>query len=173
MSRYVIKGAEGFEQTGTAAELWPDTSFPVTGPNQAWLNEAGAAPLHQYIPHDNRTERLEAVAPYLAADGRAYSVVVSPLPPPPPVPDWLRFNDALNQMPAIRQLLMTLKDLDLGAAMTLAVGLGQAAQGDPGTFIHVWPGILASGLISAETAAEVRALGASHDLPEEFVAALA
>jgi hypothetical protein len=169
---YTVKGAEGFEQTGTAAELWPDTSFPAAGPNQEWLASVGAVPLRQHLPHDPATERLQAVDPYMADDGAVYSVIVAPLPPPPPVPDWLRFNDAINRLPAIRQLLATLKEVDIGAAMTLAIGLGQAAQGSPGTFLHAWPAARAAGLVSPETAAEVEAIGRAHDLPEDFLAAL-
>lgn len=169
MSLYVINGPEGFERPGEASELWPETSFPPEGPNQDWLTEADAALVNEYLQHNGATEQLESVTPYLADDGIVYNVVVRPLPP---VPDWLSFNDAVNQLLEVRQLLIALKDMDMAAAMALAVGLGQAAQGDPKTFLHVWAGVRAAGLVSPETAAEVEVIGRAHHLPEPFLATI-
>jgi hypothetical protein len=55
----------------------------------------------------------------------------------------------------------------------LGAGLGQAAQGDPQTFSVAWTNARAVGLVSAELAGHVAAVGASYDLPAEFLAGLA
>jgi voltage-gated potassium channel Kch len=52
------------------------------------------------------------------------------------------------------------------------VGLGQAAQGDPQTFVVGWASARAAGLVSAELAAHVATVGAGYDLPADFLAQL-
>jgi hypothetical protein len=51
----------------------------------------------------------------------------------------------------------------------MGVGLGQAAQGDPTTFLAAWSDAMAAGLVSADLAARVQALAAEFDLPAGFI----
>jgi hypothetical protein len=51
----------------------------------------------------------------------------------------------------------------------LGVGLGQAAQGDAQTFSVAWASALSAGLVSPELATHVAELGATCDLPAEFL----
>lgn len=175
---YAIKAAqqqdgEGFSSFGTAQELWPDTSFPFDGPNQAWLDEYNAVRVLDFMPYNKFTERLNTVAPYGHTDGRVYNVVPEPLPEANAVvSEWIQFNDDLMSLPEAVALLNTLRDNNFGAALSLAVGLGQAALGTPATFVAVWWKLSAAGLITKEMAAQVQEIGARHNLPKSFLVSL-
>jgi len=56
--------------------------------------------------------------------------------------------------------------------LMLGVGLGQAAQGDPATFLAAWGQARASGLVSPELVEQVVNLAGGFDLPVEFLAGL-
>ena len=61
--------------TGTLRSLFPNTSFPATGPNDEWKTDNGVVDLLGHREHDDATQHLEAVDAYLE-DGVAYSVRV-------------------------------------------------------------------------------------------------
>lgn len=60
------------------------------------------------------------------------------------------------------------------AALGLGVGLGQVADnGDPRVFLDAWRMASERGLLTAELIAKVRRLATAHNLPADFVGALA
>lgn len=61
--------------TGTLQSLFPDISFPKTGPNEEWKAENGVVDLLMSRDFDESTQHLESVDAYLDG-GVAYTVRV-------------------------------------------------------------------------------------------------
>jgi hypothetical protein len=99
-------------------------------------------------------------------------VMVEAPPPPPPVPQWVQFGELLAADDAVNTMVATAASAAPVLHLMLGVGLGQAAQGDPKTFLAAWSTALASGLATPTLAAHVVDLGTSCDLPAEFLAQL-
>lgn len=66
--------------TGHYRELFPDTSFSQTGPNEQWFLENNCYMVSAYKIHDADTEQLVSSDPYLE-DGTVYTVRVETIPP--------------------------------------------------------------------------------------------
>jgi hypothetical protein len=92
MNYAIILGGEITEQ-GTATKLWPNTSF-VGLPDENFLSSHGAFVIQTSKTHNDETETLAEVAPYIE-DGVVYSVSVQPKPAQNPQPDWQGFYIAL------------------------------------------------------------------------------
>lgn len=105
------------------------------------------------------------------ANTQEWLLVEAP-PPPPPVPQWVQFGELLAADAAVNTMVATAAAATPVLHLMLGVGLGQAAQGDPKTFLAAWSTALASGLASPTLAAHVVDLGTSCDLPAEFLAQL-
>jgi hypothetical protein len=171
---YAIFTADKITATGTARELWPDTSHPSTGPAADWLAERNAARVRSDLPHDPATHFLRRVPPYLL-DGEVFNMEAverPPVEPAPPEPRWQEFRAALRGIPELQTLVATLATVDPIGHLAIGVGLGQAAQGDTSTFTGVWSELLAAGLVPPDLAAHVAALATTYDLPAEFVGVL-
>lgn len=73
---FVAKVIDGqIVDSGNLKFMFPDTSFPASGPDQEWMDENGIRPVKSWIAHDASTHRLNAVAPYLDGDD-VYTVEV-------------------------------------------------------------------------------------------------
>lgn len=59
-------------------EVFPNTSFPSTGPSTEFLIENSCLLVTVFLPYDSQTQKLEAVAPYIL-DDQVYTVQVVPL----------------------------------------------------------------------------------------------
>jgi hypothetical protein len=57
--------------------MFANTSFPESGPNDAFLKENDAYKVTSWLPHNSAAEKLVASIPYIN-DGVAYTVVVEP-----------------------------------------------------------------------------------------------
>lgn len=68
---------------GDYRELFPNTSFPVTGPNDDFYAENGFARVSTFKVHDRSTEMLIGCDPYLDGD-MVYTVQVVAKPEPTP-----------------------------------------------------------------------------------------
>jgi len=102
-----------------------------------------------------------------------WALVPLPAPPPPPaVAQWVQFAGMLAADPAVNQLVATAATAAPVLHLMLGVGLGQAADGNPVTFLAAWAQARASGLVPAPIAAEVAAMATMFDLPTDFVEAL-
>lgn len=55
-------------QMGSYKMLFPETSFPSTGPNDDFLAENNAKKVNLYKPYDRATEKLVPVDPYVDGD---------------------------------------------------------------------------------------------------------
>ena len=55
-------------QVGDYRELFPNTSFPASGPSDAWLAENNAKKVNLFKEHDSLTQKLAQVAPYVDGD---------------------------------------------------------------------------------------------------------
>jgi len=178
MTMYAILTADQITATGTARELWPDTSHPSTGPAADWLAERNAARVRSDLPHDPQTHYLRRVAPYLL-DGEVFNMEAverPPVEPAPPEPRWQEFAAALVLHPEVGPMVEAFLDALALNKKTLVgmiyVGLGQAAQGDGQTFSNAWTLATMQGFVAPELAAAVAALAVHYDLPAEFVGAL-
>ena len=52
--------------------LFPNTSFPKSGPDATWLAANGCAEVVKYLAYDSATQKNESVTPYLL-DGKVYT----------------------------------------------------------------------------------------------------
>lgn len=53
-------------------ELFPNTSFPTTGPNDEWYIENSCMKVNLSVPYDSNTQQLERCDPYIL-DGVVYT----------------------------------------------------------------------------------------------------
>jgi hypothetical protein len=66
---------------GDYKELFPNTSFPVTGPNDDFFTENNCLKVSQFKAHDRATEMLVGCDPY-EENGVVYTVEVQTRPDP-------------------------------------------------------------------------------------------
>ena len=104
---------------------------------------------------------------------RGWELVVLPPPEdPPPVPRWVEFAGALVTDAAVNGLVHSLEQQAPVLRSMIGVGLGQAAQGAPETFLAAWGQAVASGLVPQGLPAAMASLAVGFDLPAEFVEGL-
>lgn len=60
--------------------MFPDVSFPPSGPTAEWMAENSCLPVSVWLPYDPATQYLESVAPYVNGD-TVYTVQVAQLTP--------------------------------------------------------------------------------------------
>lgn len=58
--------------------MFPDTSFPSSGPNADFLAENSCLGVTVFKSHDSKTEKLVSVAPYIE-DNQVFTIAVEPL----------------------------------------------------------------------------------------------
>jgi hypothetical protein len=73
-----IINAGQVQQLGDYRALFPQTSFPPSGPSDEFLTENSALRVNAWKPHDAATQKLVACPPYIDGDW-AYTVQVEPL----------------------------------------------------------------------------------------------
>lgn len=111
------------------------------------------------------------------ATGNPKRLQWEPFTPPPPdpepvVPRWVEFGATLAADVPVNEWFRALFPQAPVLHGMLTVGLGQAAQGDPRTFLVAWAQAVAVDLVPLKLAESVAAMATSFDLPAEFVAAL-
>ena len=75
-----IVNGQTVEQVGDYQTLFPNTSFPSSGPTPEWMVENSCMYVTVWLPYDASTQYLESVAPYI--DGNTvYTVVVAQMTP--------------------------------------------------------------------------------------------
>ena len=85
-------------------------------------------------------------------------------------PRWIEFWDAL---PAdVDDLLEAARAVKVRLELGLAVGFGQAVQGDSRSFLAAWQSARSLGLVPTELVTGIQALAVAYDLPAEFMAGL-
>ena len=67
-------------QVGPYKELFPNTSFPPSGPSDEFLADNNAKRINLWRPYDANTEKLASCAPYIEGEW-VYTVTVEPLTP--------------------------------------------------------------------------------------------
>ena len=58
--------------------MFPNVSFPSTGPDAQWMQDNGCMGVTVFKPHDRVTQKLVDVEPYIE-DGQVFTVSVAPL----------------------------------------------------------------------------------------------
>lgn len=69
---------DAIEQTGELSVLFPNVSFPASGPEPEWMEEQGIVPVTYFKPYESLTHKLTPVEPYLE-NGEVFAVTVEPL----------------------------------------------------------------------------------------------
>lgn len=126
-------------------------------------------------PGDGYSMRRAAPVDDFVAGTRTIGWIVEPLPPAepePPEPRWIQFGTALVADGAVNQFIGGLAQAMPVLHLMLGVGLGQAAKGDPATFLAGWTGARAAGAVAPALLAHLTAMAAAYDLPAEFIAGL-
>jgi hypothetical protein len=59
-------------------EMFPQTSFPVSGPPDEFMQSNSCLHVTMFKPHDRTTEKMIAVAPYIEG-GQVFTVAIEPL----------------------------------------------------------------------------------------------
>jgi hypothetical protein len=75
-----IVNGQTVEQVGDYQVLFPNTSFPSSGPTPEWMAENSCLPVTVYLPYDPATQYLESVAPYINGE-YVYTVQVAQMSP--------------------------------------------------------------------------------------------
>lgn len=75
-----IVNGQTVEQVGDYQSLFPNTSFPSSGPTPEWMAENSCLPVTVYLPYDPATQYLESVAPYRNGD-TVYTIQVAQMNP--------------------------------------------------------------------------------------------
>ena len=73
-----ILNNDAIEQTGELSVLFPNVSFPASGPTPEWMAENGIVPVTYFKPHDRNAEKLVSANPYLEG-GEVFAVTVEAL----------------------------------------------------------------------------------------------
>jgi len=60
-----IVNGQTVEQVGNYQVLFPNTSFPSSGPTPEWMAENSCMYVNTYLPYDQATQVLTTVAPYI------------------------------------------------------------------------------------------------------------
>ena len=61
---------------GDYRDLFPETSFPVNGPDAGWMQENNCLYVTVWKAHDSRTQKLVSAEPYLE-NNQVYTVAVA------------------------------------------------------------------------------------------------
>lgn len=77
----IAKLENGNITVGDYRELFPNTSFPLTGPNDDFFTENGIMRVSSFKAHDRATQMLVACGAYVE-DGVVYTVEVQTRPEP-------------------------------------------------------------------------------------------
>lgn len=56
------------EEIADYSVLFPNTSFPATGPDDLFMVENSCMYVNTWLPYDQNTEKLVSVAPYIQSD---------------------------------------------------------------------------------------------------------
>lgn len=70
---YAIVKDSKIEKFGTLAEVFPNVSFPLAGPNDEFLAEHSAQKVLEMFDHDSAKAKLIYCDPYIQ-DGKVYMV---------------------------------------------------------------------------------------------------
>ena len=157
---------------GSASELWPETSFSGDIPHPSFLTEYNAVAIRSDATYDPATEFLQSAEPYLL-NGEVFNTIAAAIPPAPVIPQWVAFGAAIAGDAAVNTLVATAAQAAPVLHLMLGVGLGQAAQGDPQTFLAAWSAASAANLLTEELVDSLVSMGETYDLPESFLTAIA
>ena len=75
-----IVNGQTVEQVGDYQILFPNTSFPSSGPTPEWMVENSCMYVNTYLPYDQTTQVLTQVAPYIK-DAVVYTIQVEQMTP--------------------------------------------------------------------------------------------
>jgi len=75
-----IVNGQTVEQVGDYQVLFPNTSFPASGPTPEWMAENSCMYVNTYLPYDQTTQVLTQVAPYIK-DAVVYTIQVEQMTP--------------------------------------------------------------------------------------------
>ena len=75
--KYAIIDGTTVKSTGTIQQLFPNTSFPVGGPNTDFLTENNVVELVETLSYTPPTQKLSTVDAYVES-GKVYTVKVEP-----------------------------------------------------------------------------------------------
>jgi hypothetical protein len=70
---YYAKQTDAGYQITVLRVLFPDTSFPDTGPDAAWLADSGVYPVEEHLYFDATAFKRNGITPTLMEDGTVYT----------------------------------------------------------------------------------------------------
>jgi hypothetical protein len=162
----------------------PDTNTLITWPRADDDDVVGLQPpvvmlwIEQAEPPMGYDPAIYGLAPTQDVDldalvlRRGWGLVELPPVVVAPTPRWVQFAQSLAGSDEIKALLWAIESVNPVLRDMMGVGLGQAAQGDPTTFLAAWSDAVTAGLVSPELAAQMQLLASGFDLPAEFVEGL-
>jgi hypothetical protein len=75
-----IVNGQTVEQVGDYQTLFPNTSFPASGPTPEWMVENSCMYVTVWLPYDQSTQELASVAPYIM-NNVVYTIEVQDMTP--------------------------------------------------------------------------------------------
>jgi len=70
---YAVLNSETVERSGTLQTLFPNTSFPLSGPNDEFKEENNLVQVLEYLEHDSEKQKMVFCDPYFL-EGSVYRV---------------------------------------------------------------------------------------------------
>jgi hypothetical protein len=70
---YAILNSEAVERSGTLSTLFPNASFPLSGPDEDFKTENKLVEVLEYLEHDEKKQKMIFCDPYFL-DGSVYRV---------------------------------------------------------------------------------------------------
>jgi hypothetical protein len=116
-----IVNGQTVEQVGDYQTLFPNTSFPASGPTPEWMAENSCMYVTVWLPYDASTQYLESVAPYIDGD-TVYTVIVAQMTP--------EMIDAMHQSQAAN-IAAQGKTILANTDWTAIASIADPAESDP------------------------------------------
>lgn len=166
---------------------WPrsrvdlQAAYPLTG-FPADLSTMSAADLAEFdhcipaptpAPIPGPSERVEEVHPIYENGEWRQAWQLVPIAPVLSVPDWLQFYEAISTNPDVNTMLGHVLAAAPALYGGLIVGLSRVSNGDTQLFLAAWSGVRALMPLQAEFVASLQAVATTHNLPPDFIEALA
>jgi len=166
---YAILANGAITAHGSAADLWPNTSFSGNGPNAAFLTAHDAQQIRSDAPYDQATQYLQSCDPYVL-NGEVFNTIAVPIPTPPPEPAWDQFSLTALADPGLNIAVLVADPTVPNAARGLSAALLEVKlQGEYVNFAACWSTVVAAAQIPPSRVAALVALAQTCHLPQAFI----
>lgn len=159
-------------QVGTLQQLFPQTSFPSSGPDESWLRDHGCVSVA--IPnYDGATQKLIACEPYADDNGSISTYVVQQLTDQELYdsrnPDWSGFRQALAESEEINLELASSYAHNPIATQIFTSHILGVTTNETSEIVNIACILLQNNYISLDSMERIKSLAISYFIPASLV----